>query len=153
MNDQVTVTYEGLLANGELFESSADTGPLAFQLGRQEVFPSFEQCLLGMGAGESKTFQLPPEEGHGPHKPELLVTVARGMLDSTMDLKPGVVVGIAMEKEGQQHKIPALVKTVDDKEVTVDFNHPLAGQTLTYNVTLQEIRESADDGQEAAVQH
>ncbi len=140
-NDSVTVVYDGLLDNGELFESSADTGPLQFTLGSNSVLPSFEEAVLGMAVGETKTVEVNGEETFGARRPELIQTVDRATF-AGKEIQPGMVLGMQMEKDGASHQVPAMVTAVDDATVTIDFNHPLAGQKLTYRITVKEIRQA-----------
>lgn len=137
-NDYVTVTYEGMLSNGDIFESSEDTGPLKFQLGTNSVISGFEKGIIGMALNDTKTITLKPEDAYGPKSEELVHTVDRKNFGDT-EIKPGLVLGMTVEKDGEKHKIPATVTEVKDNKVIVDFNHPLAGQELTYKVTLQSI--------------
>ena len=137
--DLVSVIYEGCLDNNEIFESANDTGPLKFTIGAGQVLPDFEKNIIGMAAGESKEFTLPPEVSHGPHDPNLVHTIQRQGLKQGQDIKVGMVLAMNMEKEGKTHQVPAMVTGVGDETITVDFNHPLAGKELTYKVTLQSI--------------
>ena len=137
-NDRVTVVYDGLLENGELFESSSDTGPLQFTLGTNSVLPRFEETVLGMAVGETRTVQVDSAETFGTRQEELVQTFAREIFGDK-EIRLGMVLGMQMEQEGNQSQVPALVVGVDNDHVTVDFNHPLAGQTLTYRITVKEI--------------
>lgn len=137
-NDHVTVTYEGMLSNGEIFESSEETGPLDFQLGTNSVMLGFEKGILGMTVNETKTITLTPEEAYGPKSEELIHTVDRNNFGDK-DIKAGMILGMTVEKDGEKHKVPATVTEVEADKVTVDFNHPLAGQELTYRVTVRSI--------------
>jgi FKBP-type peptidyl-prolyl cis-trans isomerase 2 len=141
----VTVIYDSRLENDEIFESSKETGPLEFTIGTGEVLPDFETNIIGMTKGETRTFTLPPEAGYGPHNPELVQTIAKNGLINQAMVKPGTIMGLDMQKDGQTHKIPATVVAVDDENITVDFNHPLAGQSLTFTVTLQSINDTQTD--------
>ncbi|HSR35855.1 MAG TPA: peptidylprolyl isomerase [Desulfurivibrionaceae bacterium] len=144
-NDQVTILYNGKLASGETFESSDDTGPLSFQIGDQSVMPAFEQAVIGMAAGESKTITLAPEEAYGTRREELVLEVPRDTF-GPREISRGMVLGLTMEQEGKPVQMPATVVAVADTSVTVDFNHPLAGQTLTFSLTLQAIAQPATGG-------
>ena len=137
-NDFVTVLYDGLLKNGEAFESSKDTGPLSFQVGNNEVFTAFEDAVIGMAEGETRSITLPPEKAYGAKRPELIHTVDRAVFGKK-EIKQGLVVGMTMEKDGHKHQVPALITEIDGNTVTVDFNHPLAGEELTFKITLQSI--------------
>ena len=83
---------------------------------------------------------LGPEETYGLPDNDLQHTVARKTFGDTMDPKPGMVMGMSVSKNGRQHKIPALVTEVTGDDVCLDFNHPLAGKTLTYTLTLKAIK-------------
>ena len=137
--DWVTVTYDGLLSTGEVFESSADQGPLQFQLGDGSVFKGFAEAIVGLVPGQTATFTLPPEATHGPHQPELVQTIPRTTMPGGVPIQAGMVIGMTLERDGQAHQVPALVTAVSGDQMTVDFNHPLAGQHLTYTVTLVRI--------------
>ncbi|OGQ99600.1 MAG: hypothetical protein A2505_10765 [Deltaproteobacteria bacterium RIFOXYD12_FULL_55_16] len=137
-NDSVTIVYDGLLATGEKFDSSQDTGPLQFQLGTGSVLPAFEQAVLGMAAKETRSITVAAKDAYGLKNEDLIITVSRqGFADQP--LTAGMIIGMNMERDGQQHKVPATVLSVAAKTVTVDFNHPLAGQDITYQITLLSI--------------
>ncbi|RJX33649.1 MAG: peptidylprolyl isomerase [Desulfurivibrio sp.] len=137
--DLVTVTYDGMLENGEIFESSKDTGPLQFRIGTGSVMIAFEKAVIGMAAGESREIRLQPEEAYGLPKEELIHTVDRSSWEKKADIRPGVVVGMTMEKDGEQHQLPATVTAVAGDQVTIDFNHPLAGKLVIYKITVHNI--------------
>ena len=138
-NDHVTVTYEGLLQDGQVFESSADTGPLEFVVGTGAVMPGFEQQLLGMQLNETKTFELAADQAFGPRDQQLIHTLPRQSFGDLAEINPGMVLGLAIDKDGETVQVPALVTDVQGDQITVDFNHPLAGQALTYQVTVTSI--------------
>ena len=138
-NDSVTVVYNGTLENGETFESSDDTGPLDFTLGTKSVMPLFEETVLGMSVDETKSITIPAQEAYGDRREELVQEIDRGIFKGK-ELQPGMTLGLDMEKDGKSHKVPATITAIDDAKVTVDFNHPLAGQAITYTITLKEIQ-------------
>ena len=135
-NDYVTVVYDGFLSNDEAFESSKDTGPMEFQAGSNSVLPGFEKEVLGMKINETKNFEIQPQDAFGIKKPELVHTVERAVIGAEGEVKPGAILGLTVEKDGENVKVPAMVTDVTDDTITVDFNHPLAGQTLKYQVTV-----------------
>lgn len=141
--DFVTVIYEGFLENGEIFESSSDTGPLKFQIGYGTVMPCFEEGILGMKVDETKEIQLAPQDAYGERQEELVQTLNRSSWNNNADIKPGVVVAMNMEKDGETHQVPAMVTDVQGDMVTVDYNHPLAGEKIIFKITLQEIERKA----------
>lgn len=138
--DLVSVVYDGLLSNNEVFESSKDTGPLEFRVGENSVLPGFENAVLGMTEEEEKTINLVPDEAYGPKKEELIHTVNRKVFGEKIDPQPGMVLGLTINRDGHKEKVPAMVTEISGENVTVDFNHPLAGRTLTYKITIKEIK-------------
>ena len=143
--DFVTVTYTGLLKNNEVFETTDNTGPLEFQIGANSVLPAFERALLGMMVNEIKTIQLPVDEAYGPIRDELIHTVSREVFGDKIIPEPGIVLGLTVERDGQKQKVPAMVKEIMGDEVIIDFNHPLAGQDLTYHVTVTAVNKQPPD--------
>jgi peptidylprolyl isomerase len=142
--DRVKVHYTGKLADGEVFDSSecedsgcgCGTGPLEFTIGEGEVIPGFENAIIGMSPGESKTVVIPVEEAYGPRMDEMVAVVGRS--DLPPDLKPEV--GQQLEVTQQDgHTFPVLITEVTDTTVTLDANHPLAGRELTFDLKLVEI--------------
>lgn len=137
--DLVTVLYEGMLEDGEVFESSNESGPFEFRLGLGTAMPGFEQAITGMKAGEIKKIMMNPENAYGEYKKELSHTVKRSSWDKDTVIKQGVVVGMTMEHDGQEQQVPAMVTAISGDEVTIDFNHPLAGKKVIYVITLEKI--------------
>ncbi len=139
LGDKVIVVYDGFLEAGEVFESSEASGPLKFKIGAGEVLPAFEEAVINMGIGETKTFTIKAAQAHGPIKPELIHHMKRSTLPDHQNLRLGMVLGMKIEHEGTKHEIPALLTALDEKSATLDFNHPLAGKDLKYKLTLREI--------------
>jgi FKBP-type peptidyl-prolyl cis-trans isomerase 2 len=142
--DTVVVVYDGLLDNGEIFESSESSGPLEFMVGDGSVMPAFADQILGLHEGEQKKFHLAPADAHGISNPELIHTVERSILPNPDQLTVGQVLGLTIDHEGKKEKVPAMITAINGDHITIDFNHPLAGKTLTYRVTLQSIKTAAD---------
>jgi len=137
----VSIQYEGMLENGEIVERSVDTGPVEFEIGLNIMPPAFEQALIGMREGEEKTITMTPEEAFGPRDENLLHTIKKKVLGEKIEPKPGMVLGMTLEKDEQPHKVPALVTAVNGDEITIDFNHPLAGKTVIYRLILKTIKD------------
>ncbi|MBU0673382.1 MAG: peptidylprolyl isomerase [Proteobacteria bacterium] len=137
--DIVTVVYDGSLSTGEVFESSSDTGPLEFVIGDDSVFASFSTGIIGMEIGETKTILVAPLEAFGPHNPELVQTISKEALGPEITPQQGMVLGMTVEQDGKTDKVPAMVTKIDGDELTIDYNHPLAGKELHYQVTLTAI--------------
>jgi peptidylprolyl isomerase len=131
----VKVHYKGTLDDGTIFDDSRDRGEtLAFELGTKTLLPDFEDAVIGMGIGETKAFKV--SQGYGPHHAEAVISVPTEAFPDGFEF----VVGNSVQgtnAEGQM--VQATITTVDDAEVTLDHNHPLAGQDLNFEVELVEI--------------
>ena len=106
--------------------------------------PAFEMAVVGMSVGESNDIALQPKEGYGERQKELLQTIDKSVFGDQADLKIGQILNLKMEKDGKPHKVPATIVELGESTVTIDYNHPLAGHTLTYKVTLKSIEESKE---------
>lgn len=132
----VKVHYKGTLSNGEVFDTSEGKEPLEFKLGAGQILPGFENGIVGMQAGESKKINIPAAEAYGERKEELVQEVPRTQLPE--EIKPEVGLRL-MSKSPDGQDIPLVVADVKEETITVDANHPLAGQDLTFEVTLVSI--------------
>jgi FKBP-type peptidyl-prolyl cis-trans isomerase 2 len=133
--DKVKVHYRGTLNNGEEFDSSAGRAPLEFEVGTGQVIAGFDKAVVGMSVGDSRDIKIPVEEAYGPHRDELVLTVDREMIPE--NINPGVGDGLVLEQDEQ--KMEVIVTEVTDKHVTMDGNHPLAGEELNFSIELVEI--------------
>ena len=154
--DRVVVDYCGTLDDGTVFDSSmedteecncdeevcddegcgCESGPLEFVIGEGNLLPAFEETVVGMSAGETRTVKIPAAEAYGERDDELVVTFPRS--DFPADLEPHVGMALELTQEDGE-SIVVEVMAVTDEEVTMDANHPLAGQDLTFEVTLRQI--------------
>ena len=134
--DTVKIHYTGKLAHKEVFDSSVNREPLEFKLGDGKIIPGFEQAVLGMTPGESKTVHISPEKAYGPHHKELVVDVERNRLPDNLKLEVGRHVQIRQPNGGT---IQAKVTSMSESKITLDANHPLAGKVLTFEIKLVEI--------------
>ena len=135
--DTVQVDYTGTLADGTVFDSSKERGPLEFTIGSAQVIPGFNNAVIGMKVGEKKTVTIPADEAYGPHYDEMVIEVDREKLPSDVD----PVVGMMLEstqKDGS--KVVFVITDISDNNtVTLDANHPLAGKDLTFEIELLKI--------------
>lgn len=134
--DNVKVHYTGKLDDGTVFDSSVEREPLQFSLGSGNVIPGFEEAIVGMAPGESKTTQIPPDRAYGPTREELVITVEKEQIPTDLSVEVGQQLQIS-QNNGQV--IPVIVTDVSDSKVTLDANHPLAGQQLTFDIQLVEV--------------
>jgi peptidylprolyl isomerase len=134
--DTVKVHYTGTFDNGEMFDTSEGAEPLAFTIGVGQVIPGFDAALLGMQPGETKQIIIPPEEAYGLRQEELVQTISRAQFQLG-DTEPEV--GMAIEMHTPQGSIPLVITELTEQTVTLDANHPLAGEQLHFALTLVEI--------------
>ncbi len=136
VGSRVKIRYRGTLADGEEFDSNLDGEPLEFRVGEGQVIDGFERAVLGMAAGEEKTITIPPEEAYGARDEELLMTTPKASLPAD-----GLFVGIGVRiklKDGRT--ADGTVTEILGDNVTLDFNHPLAGKALTFAITVVDVR-------------
>jgi len=136
VGDMVKVHYTGRLTDGTTFDTSLERDPLEFTLGEGELIAGFEQAVLGMAAGESKTTTIPADQAYGPHHAERVIDVERHHLPS--DLQPEIGQQLQMTRPDGT-TLSVMITTVTETQVTLDANHPLAGQDLIFAITLVEI--------------
>jgi len=137
--DKVTVEYEGKFESGEVFDSTNHgdhSHPLTFTAGNSEVVKGFDEAILGMEKGEEKEITIKPEEAYGQHNPKLIQKLPRDKIPKEQEPKPGLIL---MLRSQSGHQIPAKITEVNDKEITIDLNHPLAGKTLIFKIKATEI--------------
>lgn len=132
--DLVRVHYRGTLADGSEFDSSAGRDPLEFRLGDGVVIPGFEAAVLGLEPGESRTVTIEPEDAYGPANEELIQHVAADAFSE--DPYVGGQVNL-IGSDGS--KLLGEITSVEGDDVVLDFNHPLAGKALTFEIQLAEI--------------
>lgn len=135
----VSVNYTGTLHNGQVFDSSEGRAPLEIQMGAGQLIKGFEEALRGMALNEKKTFTLSPEEAYGEVDEDRKHTFASKDVPGEMNPQVGQTVGLTTQ-DGRQ--IPARIIAVDEAGVTVDLNHPLAGESLTFEIEVVGINET-----------
>ena len=131
---KVKVDYTGSFEDGTVFDSSEKHGqPLEFTIGAKQVVPGFEATIVGMDKDEEKEITLQPKDAYGDVNPEMMRAVPKEQLPKDQEVKPGMMLAIGLP-DGKQ--IPAKIAAVNDKEVTIDLNHPLAGKVLKFKVKV-----------------
>lgn len=134
--NNVKVHYTGKLDDGTVFDSSIEREPLQFSLGSGNVIPGFEEAIIGMTPGQSKTATIPPDQAYGPQREELVIIVEKEQIPSDLSVEVGQQLQIS-QNDGEV--IPVIVTDISDSQVTLDANHPLAGQQLTFDIELVEV--------------
>lgn len=134
--DKVKVLFEGSLENGTVFGSATDEEPFEFTIGEKNMLPGFENAVIGMQKGDTKTITLPPEEAYGPYKKEHVYMTDRSGFPPDINLEVGKRLRVRL-KDGQIAVVT--IKHITDDDVVLDVNDPLAGKTLIFNIELVEI--------------
>lgn len=140
-NRRVTLHYRILLASGEEFDASHPDSPLQFVCGRGETITGLEKRIMGLEAGDTKEFIVPPEEAFGPRDESLMRELAIAEIPGDTELFIGKVIPIRDKGTEVVFRIVALT----DELVVADFNHPLAGQSLRYEVTIVDVDDPPSD--------
>lgn len=136
MGDTVRIHFRTLKEDGvEVGSSAAAGGPVDISLGNGQIFAKLEQAMEGMTEGETRSVTLQPEETFGPHQDHLVQVVEREAIPPEIDLQVGTGL-TSRDSEGKDLQL--VVVALDDATVTLDANHPLAGQVLTFELTLVE---------------
>lgn len=133
--NNVTLDYTGYLSDGSVFDSSINKTPLTFTVGAETMIPGFESAVLGMKAGESKTFTLEPSEAYGNYLSDLIFNYNKTLLAESISVEPEV--GMTLYTSTG---FPAQITAVNEENVTIDLNHPLAGKSLTFSIKILEVK-------------
>ncbi len=131
----VKVHYKGTLADGAVFDSSEGRDPIEFELGSGQVIPGFDAAVTSMEVGQTETIDIPCAEAYGELRQEMIGQIPRTELPE--DLEPEIDMVLAMQ--APEGEMPVRIVEVDADTVTLDANHPLAGQDLTFELTLVEV--------------
>lgn len=129
---RVTLHFSIELENGQPVDSTREGKAATFEVGDGNLLEGFEKALFGLKAGESRRLRILPEQGFGQPNPSNMQWVDRSRF-AGMELEPGLVVSFTDPRKGE---LPGVVRTIDADEVEVDFNHPLAGHTLYFEVEI-----------------
>ncbi|MEJ2687637.1 MAG: FKBP-type peptidyl-prolyl cis-trans isomerase [Gammaproteobacteria bacterium] len=140
---RVTMHFSIALEDGMVAEDSSGGEPLSFVMGDGTVVEGLELALYGLRAGDTQRLQLEPEQTFGYRDPDNVHTLPRSDFPVEMNLEPGTIIGFTTPGGDE---VPGAVQAVQGEEVKVDFNHPLAGHTLTFEVRILAVEPpGADD--------
>jgi peptidylprolyl isomerase len=150
--DKVRVHYTGTLEDGSIFDSSEpdsdecsddscgcggqEGGPLEFVIGEGNLIPKFEAAVVGLEPGQKVQVRIASEDAYGPRAEEMVAVLERSEIPADINPEPGQQMEVILQ-DGSA--MPVMVTEVTDTTVTLDANHPLAGQDLTFDITLVEI--------------
>jgi len=135
-NDTVKVHYTGRLNNGTVFDSSLGREPLEFTIGQKMVIPGFEEGVIGMTVGETRTVSIASQDAYGPYLEDLVGSIRRAQIPPNIDLQVGAMLQMQTPDGGN---MLVVIKDLTDEMVTLDANHPLAGKDLAFEINLLEI--------------
>jgi FKBP-type peptidyl-prolyl cis-trans isomerase SlyD len=140
----VKMHYTGTLEDGSKFDSSEGREPLEFIYGNGMIIPGLEEGLAGLEVGAKKVIgQIAPEKAYGPRMDEAMQEMPKEQLPE--EIRSQVAVGMQLMAQGPQGPIPVTVADVKEETVVMDFNHPLAGKSLTFDVEIVEVREATKE--------
>ena len=133
---RVTLNFALVLDDGSEVDSNFEKEPASFDVGDGSLLPGFERALFGLKSGDKATLEILPEEGFGQPNDNNLQRIKRDQFDADSELEEGMVFSFADAAGGE---LPGVVKAFDADQVTVDFNHPLAGRTLSFRVAIHNV--------------
>jgi len=133
---EVTLHFALKLDNGDVVDSTFDKQPATFKVGDGNLLPGFEQAIYGLKAGDKRSLPIAPEQGFGQGNPQNVQVMPRSQFQD-MELSEGLLV---IFNDAANAELPGVVKAFDDNQVTIDFNHPLAGKALSFDVEIIEVK-------------
>ncbi len=133
---EVTLHFALKLENGDVVDSTFDKQPATFKVGDGNLLPGFEVALYGFKAGDKRSLQVAPENAFGQPNPQNVQVMPRSQF-AGMELSEGLLI---IFNDAANAELPGIVKAFDEQQVTIDFNHPLAGKTLSFDVEIIEVR-------------
>lgn len=134
----VTLHFSLKFDNGEVVDSNFEKDPATFTIGDGSLLPGFERVLFGLKDADKRTFEILPEQGFGTPNEQNVQVMPRSQFDS-MELDYGVLV---IFKDAAGGEMPGVVKAFNDQQVTIDFNHPLAGKVITFDIEIIQVQNS-----------
>ncbi|MDO6738865.1 peptidylprolyl isomerase [Wenyingzhuangia sp. 2_MG-2023] len=129
----VKVHYTGKLTNDQIFDSSREREPLEFTVGAGQMIPGFDKAVDGMVIGDNKQITIPAEEAYGPRNEEAVFKIPKTQLPEELEPQVGMQLE-ANREDGQKQML--LIVGIEEEEVVLDANHPLAGQDLIFDIEL-----------------
>src|SRR5512143_1944909 len=138
----VAIDYSLHLGDGKVIDASAPDDPLTYLHGEGQIVPGLERALEGLAAGEARQVVVTPEDGYGPSDPEALQEVPRTAFPA--GIRPEIGMELVAQGPGGE-PVPFVIRDVKLESVVIDMNHPLAGRTLHFDVTVRDIRDATPE--------
>ncbi|MCF8030001.1 MAG: peptidylprolyl isomerase [Desulfohalobiaceae bacterium] len=139
--DSVKVHYHGTLNDGTVFDSTYEESPLDFTIGEGEIIPGFEEAVEGMDEGEKKNITVEPENAYGEYNERGVVQVPRENLPEDIQPEKGMMLQLNTPED---QVVYVTVTEIDEENVTLDANHPLAGKTLNFDIELLQVNPTSE---------
>ena len=133
---RVLLNFSLKLEDGQIVDSNFDRDPVAFEVGDGKLLPGFESRLYGLTDGDEASFDIPAADAFGPHKQDNIQIFDLDKFDDSEALQPGLVVTFVDAAKGE---VPGVIQTIEGDKVSVDFNHPLAGRRLIFDVKIHKV--------------
>lgn len=134
--DTVKVHYKGTLKDGSVFDTSENREPLEFKLGEGQLIPGFEKAVVGLTTGDTTSVDIPSGEAYGEVREDLIINLPKEQLPD--DVEPQVGMQLQLNQPNGK-PVPVRVTEVGEAELTLDANHPLAGEDLKFDIELVEV--------------
>ncbi|GAB1256303.1 FKBP-type peptidyl-prolyl cis-trans isomerase [Aurantivibrio plasticivorans] len=134
---KVTLHFAIKLDDGTVVDSTFDRNPATFEVGDKNLLDGFEQLLMGLVAGDKQSFRVTPEQGFGQRNPNNMQEIPLDAFDIQEELSEGLMVSFA---DANGAELPGVVHSIDNDKVIVDFNHPLAGRDLLFDVDIIDVQ-------------
>ena len=134
LGTKVTLHFALVLEDGDVIDSNFETAPATFTVGDGNLLPGFESTLIGLENGDEREFTIPPEEAFGQHNPQNVQRVDRSNFDQ-QELEVGAIFSF----QNGDGELPGVIIEFEDEEILVDFNHPLAGKNIIFQVKIMDI--------------
>jgi FKBP-type peptidyl-prolyl cis-trans isomerase SlyD len=139
----VRLDYTLTLTDGDVYDSSADSGPLEILQGQGQIIAGLEEALYGMAVGEEKDVVVTPDYAYGEYDPDAVQLLPKDVFPPDMELEPGMAIDLYDEEADEE--VEAYVAEIQRDGVLIDFNHPLAGETLTFHVKIVGLRSATPE--------
>ena len=136
LGTRITLHFSVQLENGDIVDSNFERDPATFTVGDGNLLPGFEKALFGMYEGDHKTLVIKPEDGFGQRNPNNIQEIPRSQFNPDLELTEGLMLSFA---DAQKTELPGVVQRFDDDVVVIDFNHPLAGRNILFEVAILKI--------------
>lgn len=138
---EVSLSFSIKLEDGELVDSTGEK-VVSFTVGDGNLLPGFERSMFGLVAGDEKVITIDPENGFGVHNEDNIQRIKRDSFQSNMNLDIGLMMSFS---DAQNAELPGVIIGIDDKYVEVDFNHPLAGQKILFEVAIETVKRISNE--------